>query len=81
MVKSGDGREYRPERGQEVTIKMESLLEDGTILQESDLIKFVVADGDVPEVNMKCFVANAFDHFSFFCYTTSEVAVLAKKRL
>ncbi|XP_078482366.1 peptidyl-prolyl cis-trans isomerase FKBP8 [Ciona intestinalis] len=48
-VTKGQGRDTRPERGQEVTLDLETRSSDGTILEEMHSITFILGDHEVPE--------------------------------
>ncbi|XP_067873860.1 peptidyl-prolyl cis-trans isomerase FKBP8-like [Heterodontus francisci] len=47
ILKEGQGQATRPEVGQEVTIKLLGVLEDGTIIDKDPKLTFVIGDGDV----------------------------------
>nr|XP_002119960.3 peptidyl-prolyl cis-trans isomerase FKBP8 [Ciona intestinalis] len=48
-VTKGQGRDTRPERGQEVTLDLETRSSDGTILEEMHSVTFILGDHEVPE--------------------------------
>lgn len=47
VLVAGQGRESRPTKGQDVTIHLKVMLEDGTIVEENPSLTFSVGDGDV----------------------------------
>ncbi|XP_048418952.1 FKBP prolyl isomerase 16 isoform X2 [Stegostoma tigrinum] len=47
ILKEGQGQATRPDVGQEVTIKLLGVLEDGTIIDKDPKLTFVIGDGDV----------------------------------
>ncbi|XP_067827275.1 FKBP prolyl isomerase 16 [Heptranchias perlo] len=47
ILKEGQGEATRPDVGQEITIKLLGVLEDGTIIDKDPKLTFVVGDGDV----------------------------------
>ncbi|XP_078097126.1 FKBP prolyl isomerase 16 [Mustelus asterias] len=46
ILKEGQGQATRPDVGQEVTIKLLGVLEDGTIIDKDPKLTFVIGDGD-----------------------------------
>ena len=51
MLEGGEGLDTRPTRGQNVQIKLKTLLFDGTIVEEDSELAFTLGDGDVIQVH------------------------------
>eukprot|EP00062_Callorhinchus_milii_P013674 gi/632962013/ref/XP_007897075.1/ PREDICTED: peptidyl-prolyl cis-trans isomerase FKBP8 [Callorhinchus milii] len=47
VLVAGRGELYQPQKGQNVTIRLKTSLEDGTVLQEEPGLSFTLGDGDV----------------------------------
>ncbi|XP_043533498.1 FKBP prolyl isomerase 16 isoform X1 [Chiloscyllium plagiosum] len=47
ILKEGQGQATRPDVGQEVTLKLLGVLEDGTIIDRDPKLTFIIGDGDV----------------------------------
>ncbi|KAJ6664248.1 hypothetical protein lerEdw1_008467 [Lerista edwardsae] len=47
VLVAGQGRESRPTKGQDVTISLKVMLEDGTVVEENPSLTFSVGDGEV----------------------------------
>uniref|UniRef100_S4RF36 peptidylprolyl isomerase n=1 Tax=Petromyzon marinus TaxID=7757 RepID=S4RF36_PETMA len=47
VLREGQGDESRPRRRQEVTMRVKSMLGDGTVVDEQEALRFTVGDGDV----------------------------------
>lgn len=50
MLESSDPSATRPAWGQEVTVKMQCVLEDRTVVEKDSKLVFVIGDGDVNQV-------------------------------
>ncbi|KAE8632149.1 hypothetical protein XENTR_v10001452 [Xenopus tropicalis] len=44
---SGKGADSRPRKGQDVTVGLKSMLEDGNVVEEQETLTFTLGDGDV----------------------------------
>lgn len=51
MLESSDLRGSSPTWGQEVTVKMQCVLEDRTVVEKDSKLVFVIGEGDVNQVN------------------------------
>lgn len=47
----GQGVDSRPQKGQDVTIRLKATLEDGTVVEEDPALTFTLGDCDVLQVN------------------------------
>ncbi|XP_066491799.1 peptidyl-prolyl cis-trans isomerase FKBP8 [Tiliqua scincoides] len=47
VLVAGQGWESRPTKGQDVTIRLKVMLEDGTVVEENPSLTFSVGDGDI----------------------------------
>ncbi|XP_078474964.1 peptidyl-prolyl cis-trans isomerase FKBP8 [Lampetra planeri] len=47
VIREGQGDESRPQRRQEVTMRVKSMLGDGTVVDEQEALRFTIGDGDV----------------------------------
>ncbi|XP_061894538.1 peptidyl-prolyl cis-trans isomerase FKBP8 [Entelurus aequoreus] len=47
VLEAGQGRDSRPEKGQNVKICLKSFLKDGTLVDEQQVLSFTLGDGDV----------------------------------
>ncbi|XP_061456971.1 peptidyl-prolyl cis-trans isomerase FKBP8 [Rhineura floridana] len=47
VVVPGQGRESRPVKGQDVTVRLKAMLEDGTVVEENPELTFTLGDCDV----------------------------------
>lgn len=54
MLESGDPSGPSPTWGQEVTAKMQCVLEDRTVVEKDSKLVFVIGEGDVNQVNPSC---------------------------
>lgn len=54
VLESGDKQVPRSSWGQEVTVKMQGVLEDRTVVEKDCKLVFVIGEGDVIQVNFKC---------------------------
>lgn len=50
MLEAGEGRDSRPQKGQNVKISLKSYLMDGTLVEEQPDLSFTLGDGDVIQV-------------------------------
>lgn len=48
----GQGVDSRPQKGQDVTIRLKATLEDGTVVEEDPALTFTLGDCDVLQVNV-----------------------------
>lgn len=46
-----------PTWGQEVTVKMQCVLEDRTVVEKDSKLVFVIGEGDVNQVNTNCYAS------------------------
>lgn len=60
VLEAGEGRDSRPQKGQNVKINLKSYLMDGTLVEEQSDLSFTLGEGDVIQVN-----ALSFDMFNF----------------
>lgn len=47
VLESGEGRDSRPQKGQNVKINLKTYLKDGTLVEEQSDLSFTLGDGDV----------------------------------
>lgn len=47
VLEAGEGRDSRPEKGQNVRINLRTCLKDGTLIEEQSDLSFTLGDGDV----------------------------------
>ncbi|KAF1385834.1 hypothetical protein PFLUV_G00111870 [Perca fluviatilis] len=47
VLEAGEGRESRPQKGQNVKIHLKAYLKDGTLVEEQPYLSFTLGDGDV----------------------------------
>lgn len=50
MLEAGEGRDSRPQKGQNVKIHLKSYLMDGTLVEERSDLSFTLGDGDIIQV-------------------------------
>lgn len=50
VLKEGEGRDSRPQKGQNVKIRLKTSLVDGTLVEEKPDFAFTLGDGDVIQV-------------------------------
>lgn len=55
MLESSDPSGPSPNWGQEVTVKMQCVLEDRTVVEKDSKLVFVIGEGDVNQVNTNCY--------------------------
>lgn len=55
ILESGDQQVLRSTWGQEVTVKMQGVLEDRTVVEKDCKLVFVIGEGDVIQVILQCF--------------------------
>lgn len=55
ILESGDEQVPRSTWGQEVTVKMQGVLEDRTVVEKDCKLVFVIGEGDVIQVILQCF--------------------------
>lgn len=48
---AGQGVDSRPQKGQDVTIRLKATLEDGTVVEEDPALTFTLGDCDVLQVS------------------------------
>lgn len=49
----GQGRETRPVKNQDVTVRLKAVLEDGTVVEENPSLTFTLGDCDVIQVGVR----------------------------
>lgn len=54
VLESSDRSGPSPTWGQEVTVKMQCVLEDRTVVEKDSKLVFVIGEGDVNQVNTNC---------------------------
>lgn len=54
VLESSDPSGPSPTWGQEVTVKMQCVLEDRTVVEKDSKLVFVIGEGDVNQVNANC---------------------------
>lgn len=59
VLEAGEGRDSRPEKGQNVKIHLKTSLADGTLVEEQSELSFTLGDGDVIQVRKKCGLWNS----------------------
>ncbi|GCB60344.1 hypothetical protein scyTo_0012726 [Scyliorhinus torazame] len=64
ILKEGQGQATRPDVGQEVTIKLLGVLEDGTIIDRDPKLTFVIGDGDVIQALEFCAFSMQLDEIA-----------------
>uniref|UniRef100_UPI00398EC1FD FKBP prolyl isomerase 16 n=1 Tax=Pristiophorus japonicus TaxID=55135 RepID=UPI00398EC1FD len=64
VLKEGQGDATRPDVGQEVTIKLLGVLEDGTIIDRDPKLTFVLGDGDVIQTLEFCAFSMQLDEIA-----------------
>jgi len=67
VLESGEGRDSRPQKGQNVKINLKTYLKDGTLVEEQSDLSFTLGDGDVIQVmihNLTCFFERSDFAFS-----------------
>lgn len=52
VLEAGEGRDSRPQKGQNVKINLKTYLKDGTLVAEQTDLSFTLGDGDVIQVNV-----------------------------
>lgn len=52
VLEAGEGRDSRPQKGQNVKINLKTCLKDGTLVEEQPDISFTLGDGDVIQVTI-----------------------------
>lgn len=50
VLEAGEGRDSRPQKGQNVKIHLKTYLMDGTLVEEQSDLSFTLGDGDVIQV-------------------------------
>lgn len=55
VLEAGQGRDSRPQKGQNVKINLKTYLKDGTLVEEQPDLCFTLGDGDVIQVKMNYF--------------------------
>lgn len=55
VLEAGEGRDSRPQKGQNVKINLKTYLKDGTLVEEQPDLCFTLGDGDVIQVKMNYF--------------------------
>ena len=50
VLEAGQGRDSRPEKGQNVIISLQTSLADGSLVEEPHSVSFTLGDGDVIQV-------------------------------
>lgn len=55
MLESSDPCGPSPTWGQEVTVRMQCVLEDRTVVEKDSKLVFVIGEGDVNQVNINCY--------------------------
>ncbi|XP_051896246.1 FKBP prolyl isomerase 16 [Pristis pectinata] len=64
ILKEGQGKATRPDVGQEVTIKLLGVLEDGTIIDRDPKLTFLLGDGDVIQALEYCAFSMQLDEIA-----------------
>lgn len=52
VLEAGQGRDSRPQKGQNVKIHLKTYLKDGKLVEEQSDLAFTLGDGDVIQVKM-----------------------------
>lgn len=52
VLEAGQGRDSRPQKGQNVKINLKTYTKDGTLVEEQPNLSFTLGDGDVFQVTI-----------------------------